>query len=145
MKNHLSMNLTALRKMNQYTQEEVASRIGVSRQAVAKWENGESAPDVINCNALAEMYNVSLDDLVNYNEKEKDGLAIPPKDKHMFGCVSVGERGQIVIPKKAREIFDIKPGDRLIDVYKRQPKACVGCGLCESLCPLSAIRMEVIQ
>ena len=57
MKNHLSMNLTALRKMNQYTQEEVASRIGVSRQAVAKWENGESAPDVINCNALAEMYN----------------------------------------------------------------------------------------
>ena len=85
MKNHLSMNLTALRKMNQYTQEEVASRIGVSRQAVAKWENGESAPDVINCNALAEMYNVSLDDLVNYNEKEKDGLAIPPKDKHMCG------------------------------------------------------------
>lgn len=73
------MNLTALRKMNQYTQEEVASRIGVSRQAVAKWENGESAPDVINCNALAEMYNVSLDDLVNYNEKEKDGLAIPPR------------------------------------------------------------------
>lgn len=42
MKNHLSMNLTALRKMNQYTQEEVASRIGVSRQAVAKWENGVS-------------------------------------------------------------------------------------------------------
>ena len=118
MKNHLSMNLTALRKMNQYTQEEVASRIGVSRQAVAKWENGESAPDVINCNALAEMYNVSLDDLVNYNEKEKDGLAIPPKDKHMFGCVSVGERGQIVIPKKAREIFDIKPGDRLMVLGK---------------------------
>ena len=83
MKNQLSMNLTALRKMNQYTQEEVASRIGVSRQAVAKWESGESAPDVINCNALAEMYNVSLDDLVNYNEKERDGLAIPPKDKHL--------------------------------------------------------------
>lgn len=122
MKNQLSMNLTALRKMNQYTQEEVASRIGVSRQAVAKWESGESAPDVINCNALAEMYNVSLDDLVNYNEKERDGLAIPPKDKHMFGCVSVGERGQIVIPKKAREIFDIKPGDRLMVLGDEDPE-----------------------
>ena len=98
MKNHLSMNLTALRKMNQYTQEEVASRIGVSRQAVAKWENGESAPDVINCNALAEMYNVSLDDLVNYNEKEKDGLAIPPKDKHMFGCVSAVSYTHLTLP-----------------------------------------------
>lgn len=122
MKNQLSMNLTALRKMNQYTQEEVASRIGVSRQAVAKWESGESAPDIINCNALAEMYNVSLDDLVNYNEKERDGLAIPPKDKHMFGCVSVGERGQIVIPKKAREIFDIKPGDRLMVLGDEDPE-----------------------
>ncbi len=87
-----------------------------------KWESGESAPDVINCNALAEMYNVSMDDLVNYNEKERDGLAIPPKDKHMFGCVSVGERGQIVIPKKAREIFDIKPGDRLMVLGDEDPE-----------------------
>lgn len=86
MKNHLSMNLTALRKMNQYTQEEVASRIGVSRQAVAKWESGESAPDVINCNALAEMYNVSLDDLVNYNETERDGL---PSRQRISICSAV--------------------------------------------------------
>lgn len=68
------------------------------------------------------MYNVSLDDLVNYNETERDGLAIPPKDKHMFGCVSVGERGQIVIPKKAREIFDIKPGDRLMVLGDEDPE-----------------------
>ena len=37
-----------------------------------------------------------------------------PKGKHVFGMVTVGERGQIVIPKKAREIFDIKPGDSLL-------------------------------
>ena len=35
------------------------------------------------------------------------------KGKHLFGMVTVGERGQIVIPKKAREIFGIKPGDSL--------------------------------
>lgn len=37
-----------------------------------------------------------------------------PKGKHIFGLVKVGERGQIVIPKKAREIFSIFPGDSLL-------------------------------
>ena len=37
-----------------------------------------------------------------------------PKGKHMFGVVKVGERGQIVIPKRARDIFQIQPGDGLL-------------------------------
>lgn len=37
-----------------------------------------------------------------------------PKGKHIFGTVKVGERGQIVIPKEAREIFNINPGDTLL-------------------------------
>lgn len=37
-----------------------------------------------------------------------------PKGKHIFGTVKVGERGQIVIPKEARELFDINPGDLLL-------------------------------
>jgi AbrB family looped-hinge helix DNA binding protein len=43
-------------------------------------------------------------------------MGIPAKDKgrHMFGSVKVGERGQIVIPKEAREVFGIKPGDLLL-------------------------------
>ena len=36
------------------------------------------------------------------------------KTKHIFGSVKVGERGQVVIPKEARELFDIKPGDILL-------------------------------
>jgi AbrB family looped-hinge helix DNA binding protein len=36
------------------------------------------------------------------------------KTRHLFGSVKVGERGQVVIPKEAREIFDIKPGDILL-------------------------------
>ena len=39
---------------------------------------------------------------------------IPPKGKHIFGTVSVGERGQIVIPKKAREVFHLNTGDSLL-------------------------------
>ena len=37
-----------------------------------------------------------------------------PNGKHMFGIVKVGERGQIVIPKKARDLFNIKPGDSMM-------------------------------
>lgn len=38
----------------------------------------------------------------------------PPKGKHLFGTVKVGEKGQIVIPKEARAIFKIQPGDNLV-------------------------------
>ena len=37
----------------------------------------------------------------------------PPKGKHVFGSVKVGTKGQIVIPKQARDLFNIKPGDQL--------------------------------
>lgn len=106
-------NLLNLRKINKYSQEYVAEKIGVSRQAVAKWETGETTPDIVNSKALAELYDVTLDDLVNYNN-DNLGLGIPPRGKHIFGVVKVGEKGQIVIPKKARELFDIKPGDGLV-------------------------------
>ncbi|XAM52197.1 hypothetical protein TVTCOM_23100 [Terrisporobacter vanillatitrophus] len=109
----ISMNLKTLRKINKYTQEEVAEKISVSRQSVAKWENNESVPDINSCAKLAKLYNVTLDNLVNYSE-EKSGIAIPPKGKYFFGSVTVGERGQIVIPKEARELFGINTGDKLL-------------------------------
>ncbi|WP_334293859.1 AbrB/MazE/SpoVT family DNA-binding domain-containing protein [Clostridioides difficile] len=39
---------------------------------------------------------------------------VPPKEKFFFGTVVVGERGQIVIPKEAREVFNINAGDKLL-------------------------------
>ncbi len=110
----ISQNLLTLRRRNRLSQEDVAERVGVSRQAVAKWEAGETVPDLANCIALAQMYNVTLDDLVNYRSEEHEGLNIPPSGKYLFDAVTVGEKGQIVIPIKARRVFGIKPGDRLI-------------------------------
>ena len=51
--NLIFQNLSALRQYHKYSQEEVAEKVGVSRQAVAKWESGETVPDILNCNALA--------------------------------------------------------------------------------------------
>ena len=109
----ISRNLKSLRKKNQYTQEDIAEKINVSRQSVAKWENGESTPDIESCIKLANLYNVKLDDLVNHSEEET-GIGVPPKGKFFFGSVVVGERGQIVIPKEARIVFNINAGDKLL-------------------------------
>jgi len=109
-----SENIIRLRKINQMTQEDIAEAVGVSRQAVAKWERGETIPDLEKCKLLAELFGVSLDDLANYEPEDNMGLDVPPKGKHIFGMVTVGDKGQIVIPAKARKLFDISPGDQLI-------------------------------
>ena len=109
-----SENIVRLRKINQMTQEDIAEAVGVSRQAVAKWESGETIPDLEKCKLLAELFGVSLDDLANYEPEDNMGLDVPPKGKHVFGMVTVGDKGQIVIPAKARKLFDISPGDQLI-------------------------------
>ncbi len=107
-------NLVQMRKMLQMTQEDIAEKLGVTRQSVAKWEAGESIPDLDKCKQLADIFGVSLDDLANYETDDNMGFAVPPKGKHLFGLVTVGDKGQIVIPAKARKLFDISAGEQLV-------------------------------
>ena len=60
--------LCELRKVHNLSQEELASKLGVSRQAVSKWERSESSPDTDNLIQLASLYNISLDELLNGDE-----------------------------------------------------------------------------
>lgn len=106
-------NLCQLRKLNGLSQEELAEKVSVSRQTLSKWESGESMPDLERAAVLAEVFGVTLDDLVNY-ETAVEGLSVPPKGKHIFGVVTVGEKGQLILPAAARKIFGIAPGDRLL-------------------------------
>ena len=62
--------LYELRKKHNLSQEELAEKLGVSRQAVSKWERSEASPDTDNLIALAKLYNLSLDELI-YGEKEE--------------------------------------------------------------------------
>ena len=108
-------NLVELRKYHDFSQEELAEMIGVSRQTLSKYETGESLPDIEKCKLLADVFGVSIDNLISYEDNQENlGLGVPPKGKHVFGMVKVGDKGQIVIPAKARKIFDIQPGDNLI-------------------------------
>ena len=109
----LARNLAALRRANGFTLEEVAARVGTTRQAVGKWELGESLPDLPHTAALAELYGVTVDALISHNESAL-GYPVPPKGKHIFGIVTVGERGEIVLPERAREIFGLQRGSQLV-------------------------------
>ena len=110
-------NLVQMRKLRRLTQEDIAEKVGVTRQAVAKWEAGETVPDLDKCKMLAEILGVSLDDLANYEPDKNLGLGVPPKGKHLFGVVTVGDKGQVVIPAKARKLFDISPGDQMVILW----------------------------
>ncbi len=68
MNSNISGKLLALRKQNGYSQEELAERLGVSRQAVSKWERGEASPDTENLITLAKLYHISLDKLFDLSE-----------------------------------------------------------------------------
>jgi len=58
-------NIQFLRKSSSFTQQELASKINVSHQAVSKWERGESLPEIDSMVHLSKLFNVSLDDLID--------------------------------------------------------------------------------
>lgn len=126
----IANNLRSLRNRNNWSLDYVAERLDVSRQAVAKWENGDSLPDVLKCDALATLYDVTLTDLIRHNQEEA-GLPIGPAGKHIFGIVPVGTRGQIVLPKKARDLLNIETGDTLVVLGDTDP-ATSGLALVDS-------------
>ena len=111
----LSDNLVMLRKFNGFSQEEIAEKIDISRQAYAKWESGATIPDIDKAARLAQVYGVTLDSLMKTETTEGVGVIPPaPQGKNIWGSVTLGERGQIVIPKSARDFLGLKSGDRLI-------------------------------
>lgn len=111
----IGMNIKYLRNKLELSQEDLAEKIGVSRQSVAKWENGESLPDIQKCADMAVLFEVSLDAFVmSPIDETVEVVEEPAEGRYVFGLVKVGERGQVVIPKNARKVYDIKAGDKLL-------------------------------
>ena len=105
-------NIQILRKKRNLTQEALAELVGVTRQTIAKWESGESTPDLAMAGRLSSALDVTLDEPVEAPREELVDESL--KGKHMFGVVTVGDKGQIVIPVRARRMFKISPGSQLM-------------------------------
>ncbi len=90
-KNYLPENLYRLRKSAGLSQEEFADRLGVSRQAISKWERGEAYPDTENLIAISRLFSVKIDDLINA-EDVADSTA-PTSVALSEGCADNDRRG----------------------------------------------------
>ena len=117
----LKDNLIILRNINGYSQEQIAEKIGISRQAYAKWESGATIPDIEKCKRLADTYGITVDSLITAASTD-DGRMIPPppRGKNIWGSVIINDRGQLVIPKAVRDVFGLSAGDRLIVLSDEQ-------------------------
>lgn len=94
----IANRLVELRKRNGYSQESLAEKLGISRQAISKWERAEASPDTDNLMALASLYGLTLDQLLNSNG-DKVILDVEPEKKE---AVKVSKK----IKEKGREILN---------------------------------------
>lgn len=104
--------LRELRVSHQLTQDALAEKIYVSRQAVSQWEKGESLPSITSCILLMEIYEVSLDELFCLNSPKEDSVCLENVLKGRFNdCLtdilyrfSKEERWRILRAVKERQI-----------------------------------------
>ena len=103
-------NLLQYRKILRLSQEEIAAWVGVSRQAYAKWESGDTVPELKYCSALASFFGITLDELVADRDLAVDG----PPGKHILGVVVPDANGMIRLPPQALRLLGIAPGERIL-------------------------------
>ena len=121
-------NLKLLRYKNGYTLEAIAEIISVSRQSVAKWESGDSVPDIVNCVKLASLYKISLDELVNRPLKHVIENDFDRKEGRICGVLEISQEQTIPIPDSVMEMFSMHRGDKvLLLADKQQGIALVKC------------------
>ena len=90
-----AQRLADLRRSKGFSQEGLARKLGLSRQAVSKWERAESSPDTENLISLAKLYGVSLDELLNPSDEIEDDIEF--ENEHPRGggaCYRGGNAGE---------------------------------------------------
>lgn len=94
--------LVALRREHGYSQEDLAARLGVSRQAVSKWERAESSPDTDNLIALARLYGVSLDEMLLQAARSAESEEVQER-KEIFEEAEAWEAAEERLEKKRKK------------------------------------------
>ena len=80
MRTTLGKKIAELRREKGITQEEMAERLGVSPQAVSKWENDTCCPDIMLLPKIAEMVGITVDELLS-NEPKKEAMMLPQEQR----------------------------------------------------------------
>ncbi|MDR4329661.1 helix-turn-helix domain-containing protein [Bacillus pseudomycoides] len=78
---NLGSQLKKFRESKNFSQEDVARKVGVTRQAVYKWESNKSYPDIDNLILLSELYEVTIDELIKGSEDVRGELDKKDKDE----------------------------------------------------------------
>ena len=98
----LADRLVELRKEHKLSQEALAEKLGLSRQSISKWERAEASPDTDNLIALAEVYGITLDQLLGNNEPEKEPQPQPEAPKKQLSAKQIKGKQNL---KKAPLLF----------------------------------------
>ena len=77
----IAQRLAELRRERGFSQEGLAEQLGLSRQAVSKWERAESAPDMGNLIALADLYEVTLDELLRVGPEVEEDMRFESQER----------------------------------------------------------------
>jgi len=150
--------LVKLRKKHGYSQEELADKLGLSRQAVSKWERAEASPDTDNLICLAKLYGVSLDELLATDEdidtivdeqvkdeqkEDKKEYKTESGDRVVIdgnGIVAEDADGsKVIINKKGIHTYDAKTGEVKNKTPKQHDKVMALIGGIEGVLFLLAI------
>lgn len=78
MKQTLGEKLSQLRRENGYTQDDIALKLGITPQAISKWENDLSCPDIMLLPALAKLYHISIDEMLIRSEELNEDIYEKP-------------------------------------------------------------------
>lgn len=94
---NFSDNLIKLRKGKSWSQEDLAEKLGISRQAVSKWEVGTSKPDIDNIIKISKLFEVSIDELVNNEIVRTEAISINVKRKSKKDVLLVWLRRIVIV------------------------------------------------
>ena len=114
-----AQRLADLRRSKGFSQEGLARKLGLSRQAVSKWERAESSPDTENLISLAKLYGVSLDELLNPSDEIEDDIEFENEDRarqREAEAAPVPTRRQRALPRRQHRRVMLRPRRRKLQV-----------------------------
>ena len=112
-----SERLAQLRREHDYTQEQLAELIGVSRQTISKWETGKGIPDIVNLEELANVFGITIVELINSGKDNADA------DKNYADCEE--EKRELALYKEEIEKYNM----RRKKLHKSITIICVAVGI----------------